>query len=80
MNASQLLAWLLCLALAFFASALAVRNGYRTALLERELTTLRQTVEDRQELLQDIHGLLQTIDGRLEAEAELAPAAGASGG
>jgi hypothetical protein len=67
MNASQFLAWILCLALALFASALAARNGYKTALLEKEFASVQRTAEDQQQVLQEIRDVLRSIDRRLGA-------------
>lgn len=68
MNPSQLLAWLLCLALAFFASTLAVRNGLKVALLERQFEGVRLVAQDQQDLLRDIRSLLQTIEANTRSE------------
>jgi hypothetical protein len=69
MNASQFMAWILCLALAFFASALAVRNGYKTALLEKEFAAVQEKAEDRQELLREVRDVLRSLDRRMAEEA-----------
>jgi hypothetical protein len=69
MNASQFLAWILCLVLAFFASALAVRNGYKAALLEKEFQSVQKAMEDRGQVLEEIRDLLENIDRRLAAQA-----------
>jgi hypothetical protein len=76
MNASQFLAWILCLALAFFASALAVRNGYKTALLEKEFAAVQKSAEDSRELLRDVRDVLQSIDRHLAEEKGVRAPAG----
>lgn len=70
MNASQLLAWLVCLALAFFASALAARNGWKTAVLEKEFAVVQDSAEERQEVLEEIRTLLQSIDRQMAAQSD----------
>jgi hypothetical protein len=80
MNASQMLAWLLCLALAFFAATLAVRNGLKVALLEKQFEEVRQAALNQQELLGDIRMLLRSIDGNTRpVPAGGPPQAGAAG-
>lgn len=74
MNASQLLAWLVCLALAFFASALAARNGWKTAVLEKQFVAVQQEAQARQDVLEEIRDVLQSIDRRMAAEDAASPA------
>ena len=49
-------------ALAFFGATLAVRNGLKVALLEKQFEGVRQTAEDQQQLLRDIRRLLLNIE------------------
>lgn len=62
MNPSQLLAWLICLALAFFAAALAIRNSYAIALLEKDFVEVQTVANDRGEMLGEIRDILQHIE------------------
>jgi hypothetical protein len=70
MNASQLLAWIICLALAFFASALAARNGWKTAVLEKQFAAVQETAQERQEVLEEIRDVLQSIDRQMAAQGD----------
>ncbi len=65
MKASQLLAWFICLAIASFASVLAIHNSYKVALLERDFAHLSKTAGDYGALLPDVHSTLQSIEQHL---------------
>ena len=80
MNPSQLIAWLVCLALAFFACAVSFRNGYRIALLDKEFAEVKRVAGDQEELLEDIRGLLQRIERNVRPAARAEPAAAADVG
>jgi len=68
-NASQQIAWLVCLAVALFASVLALRNGYRTAVLEKRFAAVSQAATTQAELLEDIHQVLQQIEQHLSRQS-----------
>jgi len=68
MNPSQLLAWLICLGLAFFAAVLAVNNAYKVRLLQRSYAQARQAAEVQSELLAQIHAVLVKIEARLQGD------------
>ena len=65
MKASQLLAWFICLAIASFASVLAIHNSYKVALMEKDLAHLSGTAGDYGALLPDVHKTLQRIEEHL---------------
>ncbi len=67
MNPSQLIAWLVCLSLAFFAAALSVSNSYRTALLDRKFAEVQKAANEQGALLSDIRGVLTQIERDLRA-------------
>ena len=68
MNTSQLMAWLICLALAFFAAALAVSNGYKVALLQRKFAAVNEVAEEQRALLEGIEAVLRQIEEGLRSE------------
>jgi hypothetical protein len=67
MNPSQLLAWLICLGLAFFAAALSVYNSYGLARLDRRFTEVERVATDQMVLLSDIGRILEQIERHLRA-------------
>jgi len=70
MNASQLLAWLICLVLAFFAAALALNNTLKSAMLERQVAEARKVTTYQSEVLTDIRTLLAQIEQDLRSRTE----------
>jgi len=70
MKASQLLAWLMCLALAFFAAALSMYNTGRIRLMQKAYAEATEAAAVRNAILEDIRDLLRDrIDqGRAEPE------------
>jgi len=44
MNTAQFMAWVVCLAIAFFAAALAVHSGYRVAVLQKRIDRVMPAV------------------------------------
>ncbi len=77
MNPSQLIAWFVCLALALFACILAVRNSYKTAVLERQFVQVTETASEETELLTEVIETLADIRELLKERKEQAPARGA---
>ena len=71
MNAAQLIAWLVCLVLAFFACVVAVHNTGQVNLLRQQLQDMRAQ-QKRQESaageLKKIRGTLQEIEKAMEAD------------
>jgi len=67
MNPSQLLAWLICLMLAFFAAALSVHNSYNLARLDKKFAEVERVAGDQKALLSDIHQVLQQIERNMRA-------------
>lgn len=66
MNASNLIAWLLCLVLAFVATALAGINRGKTMVLERKFRQISDTqkvTETQVKVLKEIHSLLSRMEG-----------------
>ncbi|MCD6415964.1 MAG: hypothetical protein J7M08_04640 [Planctomycetes bacterium] len=59
MNASQMLAWFVCLALAGFAALLGVRNSVKLAVLEKRFLQVRVVAEEQTAVLSDIRDLLR---------------------
>ena len=76
MNATQMLAWLVCLIVAFFAAVLAVNAGYKLALMEKEFRQANQTVAEEAALLGEIRSVLKEIELDLRSRRTPAPAAG----
>lgn len=69
MNAAQLIAWLICLFLGFFACVLAVHNMGQTNLLRRrveELEGQKAAVESATEELKKIRRTLEDVEGKLD--------------
>jgi len=75
MNATQLIAWLVCLIVAFFAAVLAVSTGYKVALLEKEFRQVRQTAAEDTALLGEIRSVLKEIEFDLRSRRASAPPA-----
>ena len=72
MNASNLIAWLVCLGLAFFASAMAVLNRGHVMLTEKKIQQMRQenaSAAAQSAVLEDIRVLLGHMDTRLRVDA-----------
>jgi len=69
-NASHLIAWLVCLGLAFFASAMALLNRGETIRIEKSMEEMRKECETaavQAAVLEDIRALLQQMNERAEA-------------
>ncbi len=63
MNASQLLAWLVCLFLAFGAAVLSVHNSFRLIKLERRYEKELMRVADEQTAaLKDVRDVLRQMN------------------
>jgi hypothetical protein len=77
MNPSQLIAWLICLLLAFFAAALSVSNSYKAALLDRKFVEVQKAATDQSALLSDVRRILEQIERDLRS-AHASPTAGAA--
>jgi hypothetical protein len=77
MTPSQLIAWLVCLVLAFFAAALAVSNSYKVAIVERRFEAVRHSAQDQTEVLARIEGVLGKIEDHLSEDGAPRPAAAA---
>ena len=73
MNPSQLIAWFVCLALALFACILAVRNSYKTAVLERQFVQVADAATAQAALLTDVRDTLADIRELLKERKEQAP-------
>jgi hypothetical protein len=78
MNPSQLIAWLVCLTLAFFAAALSVSNSYKAALLDRKFAEVQKAATDQSALLSDIRRVLGQIERDL-GSGRTNPTGGAAG-
>jgi hypothetical protein len=76
MNPSQLIAWLVCLVLAFGAAVLAINNGYKVALLRRQFADVQRVADEQTKLLGDIRGVLQRIERNMRSERPEAVPAG----
>ncbi|MHC5034532.1 MAG: hypothetical protein ACYTFZ_05815 [Planctomycetota bacterium] len=75
MNPSQLIAWLVCLVLAFGAAVLAINNSYKVAFLRRQFADVQRIADEQTELLGDIRGILERIERNMRSErAEAVPA------
>ncbi|MFO8006667.1 MAG: hypothetical protein R6V05_02930 [Candidatus Brocadiia bacterium] len=69
MNASQLLAWLVCLLIAAGAAVLAVHNSYKLAVLNRQFARVQSAAQDHTEVLTDIRDILSRMEQNQPAEA-----------
>jgi cob(I)alamin adenosyltransferase len=72
MNSTNLLAWLICLILAFFACILTVRNAGKTVSLNKEVQKLQEKIDsfetNRHEIqVQRIHESLKNIQDELNS-------------
>ena len=63
MKASQLLAWLMCLLLAFAAMLMATRNWLKIAMLEKRFDQVAAVATEQTAVLRDIRALLQKMEG-----------------
>lgn len=79
MNASQMIAWLICLALAFFGAALALHASYRAHILEARFDAAITSVDERNEVLQEIGATLRDIRAELRDD-DAAPSGPAPAG
>ncbi len=68
MNASQVVAWLTCLLVAFFAAILAVHGSVKVAVLEKRFAEISETAVEQTAVLTDIRDLLGQIAGKPGAE------------
>ena len=78
MNASNVIAWLLCLVLAFFAAALAIRNLGETVRIQKQLAEIEEesaSAVAQSDLLEDIRSLLREIEKDLRYETAPRPSA-----
>ncbi|NIM70405.1 MAG: hypothetical protein GTO48_08135 [Xanthomonadales bacterium] len=69
MNASQLLAWLVCLLIAAGAAVLAVHNSYKLAVLNRRFAQVETAARDHAEVLTDIRDILTRMEASSPSEA-----------
>ncbi|NLW50628.1 MAG: hypothetical protein GXY85_07250 [Candidatus Brocadiaceae bacterium] len=69
MNTTQMMGWLICLILAFFATVVSVRASLQAALNDRHVEQMRAVADDRQELLTQIRDALERIAGHMDAQA-----------
>lgn len=67
MNASQVLAWLICLLLAFFGALLAINARTKVALLEKNFDELNRATADYRPLLAEVQNTLQQIEQHLRS-------------
>jgi len=70
MKTSELLAWLLCLLIAFCAAVLAVYNATKLAVLEQRFEEVNTTAAEQTAVLQDIRDLLRRQGGELQPGPE----------
>lgn len=63
MNASQLLAWLVCLFLAFGAAVLSVHNSFKLAALENQFERTERVATEQTVVLKELRDLLQHMSG-----------------
>lgn len=67
MNVTQLLAWIICLALAFFAGLLAAHNTAKTAMLEKQFSAVQSAAVDQTAALHEVSAALRQIEDDLKA-------------
>ena len=65
MSPTQMMAWLICLVLAFFAAAIGVKTGYRVTMLEKEFATVRRVAAEQNEALDRLSAVLEKLDVHL---------------
>jgi hypothetical protein len=73
MNAPHVLAWLTCLALAFFACLLAVHNMGATARLERDMAHLKQNPPSPAPNAEELERIRRSLDAIRQELRELKP-------
>ena len=76
MNVTQLLAWIICLALAFFAGLLAARNSVKTAMLEKQFAAVQAAAIDQTAALHEVSATLRQVEEDLTAGSGPAAAGG----
>jgi len=74
MKVSQLLAWILLAALAFFAVTLSIYSSYNVALLQKNIAELRQTADSNAALLREVRDTLERVESDLHPGPSQAPA------
>ena len=67
MNVTQLLAWVISLALAFFAGLLGAHNAVKTAMLEKQFAAVQAAASDQTAALREISTTLRQIEGDLKS-------------
>jgi hypothetical protein len=78
MNASQMIAWFICLGLALAASLLGIRNTAKLAMLEGKFDRVQQGAKEQSALRADVDKALRQIEQLTRARAPEA-ASGAAG-
>ncbi len=68
MNASQIIAWLVCLLLAFCAAVLAVHNTAKLAVLEKRFAEVTQAAERQNQALEEVRDVLLLIEADLSGK------------
>jgi len=74
MKVSQLLAWIMLAALAFFAVTLSIYSGYNVALLRKDIAELRQAADANAALLREVRDTLDRVEPDLHPGPSEAPA------
>ena len=70
MSASHLIAWLVCLVLAFFASAISLLNRGETIRIEKSMEEMRSacdTAAQQAAVLDEVRALLRSVNERMQA-------------
>lgn len=73
MKVSQLVAWILLAALAFFAVTLSIYSSYNVALLQKNIAELRQAADSNDALLREVRDTLERMEADLSAGPSEAP-------
>lgn len=74
MKVSQLVAWILLAALAFFAVTLSIYSSYNVALLQRNIAELRQAADSNDALLREVRDTLERVESDLHPSPSQASA------
>ncbi len=66
MSRTQMLAWIICLLVAFLACVMAAKATYRTAMLERDFAAVQEAAAVHSAALDRISEVLDRLDTRME--------------
>ncbi len=66
MSRTQMLAWIMCLLIAFMACVMAAKATYRTAMLEKDFAAVQEAAVAHSAALDRVSEILDRLDTRME--------------